>query len=127
MGQVGSKMRRYGAADGYTAGGLAHWCPACESMHQFALDGKNSNGAQWTWDGNVENPTFAPSMNITVNGKDQQHYDPEEPTEVCHYFLKAGVIEYLADCTHMLRGQRIILPPLPVGLRDRPMTSDGDV
>ncbi len=111
MGQVGTKMRRQ-------AGGLAHWCPACESMHQFALDGKNSSGAQWTWDGNVENPTFASSMNIVINGKDQPHYDPEEPTEVCHYTLQNGVIQYLADCTHALKNQRIVLPPLPDHLRD---------
>jgi hypothetical protein len=118
MGQVGSKMRRIGSADGYTAGGLAHWCPACEEMHAFALDGPNSSGAKWIWDGNVENPTFTPSMNITINAKSHPHYQPDAATSVCHYFLRNGAIEYLGDCTHSLKGQRIILPPLPAHLKD---------
>jgi hypothetical protein len=127
MGQVGSKMRRVGAQDGYTAGGLAHWCPACESMHAFALDGKNSSGAQWTWDGNVEQPTFTPSMNIRTGPRPT--VPPGRPDagqiDVCHYFLRNGVIEYLGDCTHALKGQQVALPPLPERLRDRPeSTSD---
>lgn len=121
MGQVGSKMRRVGGRDGYTAGGLAHWCPGCAEMHAFALDGKNSNGAQWTWNGVVENPTFSPSMHITATDPDTGE------VEVCHYFLTNGVLQYLADCTHGLRNQRVILPELPSHLRDRARTSDGDV
>lgn len=119
MGQVGTKMRRVGAADGYTAGGLAHWCPACESMHAFAIDGKNWNGAQWTWDGNVEAPTFTPSMNITINPPGHPHYQADVETSRCHYFLRAGVLEYLGDCTHALANQKINLPDLPDHLRDR--------
>lgn len=127
MGQVGTKMRRQGPADGYTVGGLAHWCPACESMHQFALDGKNSSGAQWTWDGQIENPTFTPSMLITINAASHPNHLVGEPTDVCHYFLRRGVIEYLADCTHGLKGQRVVLPPLPEHLKDPVMTSYRDV
>jgi Family of unknown function (DUF6527) len=122
VGQLGDKLRKVGPADGHTAGGLAHWCPACDCMHQFALDGKNSSGAQWTWDGNVENPTFSPSMNIIINPKGHKHYNPECSTDVCHYFLQNGVLQYLADCTHGLKNQRIILPPLPPHLRDRSQT-----
>lgn len=121
MGQVGTKMRRIGSADGHTAGGLAHWCPACEEMHAFAIDGKNYNGAQWTWDGNVEYPTFTPSMNIRTDPR------PTVPVgrpdagwiDVCHYFLRAGVIEYLGDCTHAMKWQSVPLPELPEHLRDR--------
>ena len=119
MGQVGSKMRRVDRSDGYTAGGLAHWCPACEGMHQFALDGKNSSGAQWTWDGNVEMPSFSPSMNIRVNMPDMRGYQPDAMNSVCHYFLKAGVIQYLGDCTHAMKGQNVPLPELPLQLTDR--------
>lgn len=88
MGQVGSKMRRVGAADGYTAGGLAHLCPACEEMHQFAIDGKNSSGARWTWDGNVELPTFAPSMNIRTGPRPTVPIGRPDAgqIDVCHYF-----------------------------------------
>jgi hypothetical protein len=118
MGQVGSKMRRVGSADGYTAGGLGHWCPACQEMHVFALDGKNSSGAQWTWDGDVENPTFSPSMFIKTNAPDDPRYQPQAMSSACHYFLKGGVIQYLGDCTHGLKGQNVPLPVLPEYLRD---------
>jgi hypothetical protein len=107
MGQLGSKMRS-------TTRGLAHWCPACEEMHEFATTTPLSNGAWWTWDGNIETPTFVPSMNIRVGPDDNGAF------EVCHYLLHNGAIEYLADCTHGLRCQRIILPPLPRHLRDSP-------
>lgn len=119
MGQLGPKMRRIGPAEGYTAGGLAHWCPACESMHQFALDGKNSCGAQWTWDGNVEAPTFAPSMNIVVNSPSHPHHQKDAATSVCHYFLRAGQLQFLGDCTHAMRGRMVQLPDLPLQLTDR--------
>lgn len=118
MGQLGSKLRRIGPSDGYTAGGLAHWCPACEQIHAFALDGKNSSGAQWTWDGNVEAPTFAPSMHIRTNSPDDPRYQPQACSSVCHYFLRAGIIEYLGDCTHAMKGQKVPLPQLPEYLRD---------
>lgn len=118
MAQIGSKMRRIGPADGYMAGGLGHWCPACEEMHAFALDGKNSRGAQWRWDGNVEFPTFTPSMNIITNPKNDKDHQPHLPTDVCHYFLRGGIIEYLGDCTHAMKGQKVPLPPLPEHLRD---------
>jgi hypothetical protein len=111
MGQVGTKLRRIGRLDGSVAGGLAHWCPACEEMHAFALDGKNASGAQWSWDGNVEAPTFTPSMHIKTG-------------PVCHYFLRAGTIQYLGDCTHAMKGQSVPLPDLPVHLRDARTSTD---
>lgn len=58
MGYMGTKLRR-------TANGIAHWCPACKGVHVFTIDNPNSNGARWTWDGNIEAPTFTPSMKIT--------------------------------------------------------------
>jgi hypothetical protein len=120
MGQLGAKLRRIGAAQGYTAGGLAHWCPACGEMHAFALDGKNASGAQWTWDGNVEHPTFTPSMHIKIGKYADQNWQEETAGEssVCHYILTAGVINYCGDCTHAMKGQSIRLPDLPAHLRD---------
>lgn len=118
MGQVGTKMRRLGAADGYTAGGLAHYCPACEEMHQFALDGYNSSGAKWTWDGNVEAPSFIPSMHIKVNPPGHPEYQSDAGSSVCHYHLLGGVIDFLGDCTHAMRGTKVPLPDLPLQYTD---------
>lgn len=118
MGQAGRFLRRTGARDGHTAGGYSHWCPACEEMHQFATDGRNSSGAQWVFNGNPERPSFTPSMHIRINPPDHPHYQRDVASSVCHYFLRDGVIEYLSDCTHALRGQKVPLPELPPHLRD---------
>jgi hypothetical protein len=120
MSQAGRFLRRTGGADGYTAGGYAHWCPACEIMHHFAVDEPQRNGARWTFDGNLESPTFTPSMNITTGRfADPTWKDPdgEDLSSVCHYFLRAGRIEFLGDCTHALAGQTIDLPELPLRYR----------
>lgn len=111
MGQISAKLRSVGRAEGYTAGGIAHWCPGCNRMHAFAIDGSNRNGSQWTWDGNAEAPTCHPSMNITMARHQDQ--DVTVPAARCHYFLRAGRIEFLGDCTHALAGQTIDLPDLP--------------
>lgn len=93
--------------------GYAHWCPACKTGHAFATDVPNSNGAIWTFDGNMDAPTFEPSMNITVNAKAHPHHQPDVETSVCHYFLRAGIITYLMDCTHEMRGMKVSLPDHP--------------
>lgn len=90
-----------------------HWCPACEELHAFAVDRPFHNGARWTFDGNLDAPTFAPSMNIAVGPF------PDGRVERCHYFLKAGRIQFLGDCTHKLAGQTIDLPDLPASVLQR--------
>lgn len=93
-------------------GGFGHWCPGCGEMHVIHVDRPNSSGARWTFDGNVTAPTFAPSINISA-------HDPEGeiPDERCHYFLRAGQLVFLGDCTHALAGQTVPLPELPDHLK----------
>lgn len=40
------------------------WCPGCDSMHPFTVesDGQLNSGTTWSWDGNLERPTFSPSL-----------------------------------------------------------------
>jgi len=93
----------------------AHWCPACKELHGFWVDKPNpDNGARWTFDGNLDVPTFNPSMNIRAE------FAPEDGGPfVCHYFLKNGVIQYLNDCTHEMAGKEIPLPDLPAWAQSR--------
>lgn len=128
MGQAGKYLRRIGAAEGHTGRGYSHWCPACEEMHAFAVDEPFSNGARWTFDGNLDAPTFSPSMHIkTGRFADPNYRDPDgDLSSVCHYFLRAGQIQYLGDCTHALKGQTVALPELPEGYRDRLSRHPGD-
>jgi hypothetical protein len=92
MGQAGKFLRRVGAADGHTAGGYAHWCPACEEMHAFAVDKPFSNGAKWTFDGNLDAPTFSPSMLIRTGPRPMVPLGRPDAgkVDVCHYFLTAA-------------------------------------
>lgn len=115
MSKVSAYLRRTGAGDGHTAQGYAHWCPACEEMHAFAIDTPFRNGAQWTFDGNVECPTFNPSMNIRTGPRPTVPIGRPDAgqIDVCHYFLHGGVLKFCADSTHALAGQDVPLPPLP--------------
>jgi Family of unknown function (DUF6527) len=80
------------------------WCPGCEQMHRVNVYAPNDyTKAQWTWDNNVEQPTFSPSYNIVG---------------VCHSFIKAGKIQFLGDCTHKLKGQTVDLPDFPQDMID---------
>lgn len=90
--------------------GWAHWCPGCKEVHSFAVHTPQVNGAQWTFDGNEEKPTFNPSMLI-------QDYERDGTTvkDVCHYFLHEGMIKFLGDCTHELKGQTVPLVDFPEG------------
>lgn len=83
---------------------LAHWCPACEEMHDFAVEHPLHNGSIWRFAGPHDLPTFSPSMNIAIG-------DPV--AERCHYILTAGVINFCGDSTHSLAGQSVPLPDIP--------------
>jgi hypothetical protein len=103
--RLGSKLLR--REEHHFVPTIAHWCPACASLHDFAVEEPFRNGARWTFDGNQDSPAFAPSMNISwgPNSRGQ--------TSRCHYFLTGGQLQYLSDCTHRLAGQTVPLPDIP--------------
>lgn len=79
-----------------------HWCPGCEAVHQIAVEQPFRNGARWSWDGDAVAPTFSPSINVGAGTKLQ-----------CHYFIRAGRIEFCGDSHHVLAGQTVPLPDMP--------------
>lgn len=90
------------------------WCPGCEQPHPFRVSGR---GEVWEWDGDLEAPTFSPSY-LTWAGQ-----EGEAGYRRCHSFLRAGVWEFLTDCTHGLAGRRVPMVDLPAWLTpaaDRP-------
>ena len=125
MGQISAVLRN-------VAGGrLAFRCPGCHEAHQVSVG--DGPGPRWQWNGNVERPTFSPS--ILVTGADfteagRAAYEawcaagcpkggvPAEGFERrdtrCHSFVRDGQIEFLGDCTHALAGQTVPLPAWPV-------------
>lgn len=108
MGQLSSKLRSM-------QGGVGHWCPGCDEIHLIPRS--------WTFDGDLESPTFAPSVKIT--GKQRVNVDGKWTGEwvrdangkavdmCCHYILTKGVLNFCGDCTHALAGQAVPLPVLP--------------
>ena len=90
-------------------GGYLHRCPGCKGFHRIAVEKAQPNGAQWTFDGNMGKPTFSPSVKVTWK------WGEEQRDECCHYFIRAGNIEFCADSTHDLAGKSVPLPPFDAG------------
>lgn len=93
--------------------GLAFVCPGCaldgsSGLHMLPVNTTEHSPA-WTFDGNLEAPTLSPSILTHHETSDTD----SRPTFVCHSFLRAGVFEYLSDCTHALAGQHVPMPDLP--------------
>lgn len=78
--------------------GYLHWCQGCDQLHFINTEHPNHLGAIWQFDGNVERPTFSPSINIVGQ---------------CHYFIRDGRIEYCGDSKHQLAGQTVELCDIP--------------
>jgi hypothetical protein len=113
MGQVSPYLRR-------TQAGYAHYCPGCESLHVITTEPQRPGGPVWSFDGNLTAPTFGPSVNCTWGRFADPNFVEESPDESgrCHYFLTAGQLQFLGDCTHALAGQTVPLPVLPPGYTD---------
>ena len=114
MGQVSAKLRR-------AEGGYAHWCPGCGELHVVP--------DRWTFNGDLEAPTFSPSVRITgkLTVKDERgewtgewvrDAEGKAVDDCCHYILTAGVLNFCSDCRHELAGQSVPLPDLPPWLQD---------
>jgi hypothetical protein len=64
----------------------------------------NAGQAHWDFNGDMEKPTFGPSI-LT-------RQDRAGVPFVCHSFIREGMIEFLGDCTHELAGKTVPLPDL---------------
>lgn len=92
------------------------FCPGCDGHHSLRvrmpkfptaqeIEERNQNKAGlWQWNGDVENPTFTPSLSVL----------PSFPNNRCHSFIKDGNIQYLNDCHHHLKGKTIPLPDIDI-------------
>jgi hypothetical protein len=99
------------------------FCPGCKEDHYF--------DSRWTFDGNVDAPTFSPSLKCGPSwrmppGWDWEKAKAEGKAEndpatgrllgaiewTCHLFLRAGQIQFLDDCTHELRGKTVPMEDL---------------
>jgi hypothetical protein len=95
MSQLSRKLRSA------SNGGLMFWCAGCDTPHRVGVGG--GNGPQWTWNGDVDRPTFSPSVLVMMRTR------AWTTPQVCHSFVTDGRIQYLSDCTHALAGQTVEL------------------
>lgn len=88
--------------------GYVFECPGCGEWHLVYVEQPSPRNQQWQWNGNMERPTFEPSILINWAGG----YGPERKPKVCHSFVRDGHIQFLGDCTHALAGQTVDLPDM---------------
>lgn len=96
-------------------------CPGCNGLHRFILsneDGTIPDGPVWEWDGNLDQPTFSPSLlcidtTFYAAERDENEYRVMVGSGNCHSFVRAGRWEFLGDSGHHLAGQSVDMVPLP--------------
>ncbi|MFC7378286.1 DUF6527 family protein [Brevundimonas sp. GCM10030266] len=93
-------------------GGYFAQCPGCNTWHHIAVEKPLPNGARWTFDGNLEAPTFSPSLSVKTGQAVDPSYVREEgdPPGHCHSFIRSGHWEFCSDSTHALAG---LIVPMP--------------
>jgi len=90
---MGIKLHHYKNQDPKYKGVMAFYCPGCNCQHPFDLE-------RWEWNGSMDKPTFTPSLLCN------QDY----PQSRCHSFVKDGMIQFLDDCWHSLKGKTVEIP-----------------
>lgn len=75
-------------------------CPGCKDHHAFTTK-NGSGGPAWDWNGDIENPTFSPSLMCNRGQSDQ-----------CHSVVTNGKINFCSDCHHELKGQTVDIPEI---------------
>ena len=85
----------------YKNGNVAYrfFCPGCKMDHTYYVKGRDV--PNWKFNGNMQNPTFVPSLRVR-HGKGQ----------LCHLFMTDGKLNFLNDCTHELKGKTVDIPDL---------------
>ena len=90
--------------------GYVFHCPGCDHGHIYytkSFQTKNGPTATWDFNGDLENPTFTPSLLNTCD----DHPDPKQRR--CHLNVTAGMIQFHGDCAHDLAGRLVDLDTRP--------------
>lgn len=86
--------------------GYLFFCPACKHGHVYTIK-CSYPGPRWTFNGNMEKPSFQASLLHTTPFKTE-----DGGPEICHLFVTDGMIQFCGDCTHDLAGKTVPLPDL---------------
>ena len=105
---------------------LSFYCPGCKCNHGVWLKKEGYSGPSWSFNGDMDKPTFSPSILVRwvdipeepeLDGDGNYVLGPDGRLKgakdmVCHSFVRDGMIQFLSDCTHDLRGQTVELPEI---------------
>jgi hypothetical protein len=107
MSQLTPKLRDWAGGGMF---GFSFFCPGCDSAHSV-----NTNPGGWGFNGNIESPTFTPSVLVTHEAKPDcdERFMEWRTARACHSFVTDGNIQFLSDCTHALAGQTVPLADFP--------------
>ncbi|WP_345971550.1 DUF6527 family protein [Sulfurimonas sp. HSL1-6] len=79
--------------------------PAGYPTHlQVQLRGSRADTGNWSWNGDTEKPTLKPSVLLGP-----VPWGPEMKIYRSHSFINDGMVKYLDDCSHDLKGQTVEL------------------
>ena len=88
--------------------GYRFFCPGCKELHHYSIVG--TTHPVWDFDGNLESPTFSPSLRITTG--------PADDPDICHLTLTSGLFHFYPDSTHELSGKQ------DIPMEEYPMSPD---
>lgn len=94
-------------------------CPGCGNSHKF-------DRGRWMFSGDPDKPTFHPSMLSRVGPMPEGHPRAGQ-VDVCHSWVRDGLITFLGDSTHRFAGQTLPLPdwnPVYQRMEDAEKTND---
>lgn len=93
----------------YQNGRVSFHCPGCNGTHSI-----NTIPPRPVWDfnGNLEAPTFEPSVLVTypANPDASEKFAEWRTERKCHSYVREGKIQFLDDSYHHLKGQTVDLP-----------------
>lgn len=88
------------------------YCPGCKTLHSYIVtswtDLNNNPHNGWTFDGNLQLPSFTPSLLLYYT-----HPFTNQRISICHVVLTHGILNFCTDCEHELKGQSVPLPHIP--------------
>lgn len=104
---------------------MLFYCAGCDMQHVVHLT--EPGYPSWSFNGDNEKPTFEPSILVSWDQRSKENRMARdlfkaqvgrEPTmdelpydvhNVCHSFVRDGMIQYLSDCTHRLANNTLPL------------------
>ena len=85
--------------------GYRFFCPGCQEPHSIRTKGQTV----WGVSGEMDYLTFTPSLLVHMPDPDNPRVDLKR----CHSYIREGLIQFLSDCSHGLKGRTIDIPDWP--------------